>query len=67
MQAEYNFSNAKRATQIPHLNRLREQNQLLDEDVSRWLAVQDIDTKRHISEMIRQVMALKNVDKMALA
>lgn len=67
MQAEYDFSNAKRATQIPHLNRLREQNQLLDEDVSRWLVVQDTDTKRHISEMIRQVMALKSSDKMTLA
>lgn len=61
MQTEYDFSNAKRATQVPHLNRLRGQNQLLDEDVSRWLVVQDTDTKRHISEMIRQVMALKNM------
>lgn len=67
MQAEYDFSNAKRATQIPHLNRLREQNQLLDDDVSRWLVAQDTDTKRHISEMIRQVMALKSSDKMTLA
>lgn len=61
MQTEYDFSNAKRATQVPHLSRLRGQNQLLDEDVSRWLVVQDTDTKRHISEMIRQVMALKNM------
>lgn len=66
MQAEYDFSNAKRATQIPHLNRLREQNQLLDEDVSRWLVVQDTDTKHHINEMIRQVIVLKGLDKMAL-
>ncbi len=50
MQTEYDFSNAKRATQVPHLNRLRGQNQLLDEDVSRWLVVQDTDTKRHISD-----------------
>lgn len=59
MQAEYDFSNAKKATQIAHLNRLREQQHLLDEDVSNWLATQDDDTKKHISEMIRQVMAIK--------
>ncbi|AME01031.1 hypothetical protein A9Z64_02610 [Moraxella osloensis] len=59
MQTEYDFSNAQRATQIPHLNRLREQQHLLDEDVSDWLVTQDDDTKKHISEMIRQVMAIK--------
>lgn len=58
MQAEYDFSNAKRATQIPHLNRLREQQHLLDDDVNRWLMTQDTATKQRISEMIRQVMAL---------
>lgn len=58
MQAEYDFSNAKRATQVPHLNRLREQQTLLDDDVSHWLIEQDSDTKQRISEMIRQVMAL---------
>ena len=59
MQTEYDFSNAQRATQIYHLNRLREQQHLLDKDVSDWLATQDDDTKKHISEMIRQVMAMK--------
>lgn len=59
MQTEYDFSNAQRATQIPHLNRLREQQHLLDKDVSDWLITQDDDTKKHISEMIRQVMAMK--------
>ena len=57
MQQEYDFSNAKRATQIPHLNRLREQK-LLDEDVQIWLAKQDTATKSHINQMIRQVMAI---------
>ena len=33
MQTEYDFSNAQRATQISHLNRLREQQHLLDKDV----------------------------------
>ena len=37
MQTEYDFSNAQRATQISHLNRLREQQPLLEEDVSNWL------------------------------
>jgi len=32
---------------------------LLDKDVSDWLVTQDDDTKKHISEMIRQVMAMK--------
>ncbi|RVU83058.1 hypothetical protein EOL70_19025 [Leucothrix sargassi] len=59
MQTEYDFSNAQRATQIPHLNRLREQQHLLDKDVSDWLVNQDTDTKKHINEMIRQVMAIK--------
>lgn len=59
MQTEYDFSNAQRATQISHLNRLREQQHLLDKDVSDWLVTQDDDTKKHISEMIRQVMAMK--------
>ncbi|MDO4224241.1 MAG: hypothetical protein Q4D05_09530 [Acinetobacter sp.] len=58
MKAEYDFSKAKRATQIAHLNRLRHE-QLLDADVADWLAHQDVNTKRHISEMIRQVMALQ--------
>lgn len=59
MQQEYDFSNAKRATQIPHLNRLREQQKhLLDDDVETWLAKQDTATKSHISQMIRQVMAI---------
>lgn len=57
MQQEYDFSNAKRATEIHHLNRLREQK-LLDEDVQIWLAKQDAATKSHISQMIRQVMAI---------
>ena len=59
MQTEYDFSNAQRATQISHLNRLREQQPLLEEDVSNWLVNQDTDTKKHINEMIRQVMAIK--------
>ena len=59
MQTEYDFANAQRATQISHLNRLREQQHLLDKDVSDWLVTQDDDTKKHISEMIRQVMAMK--------
>ena len=59
MQTEYDFSNAQRATQISHLNRLREQQHLLEEDVSNWLVNQDTDTKKHINEMIRQVMAIK--------
>lgn len=45
MKAEYDFSQAKRATQVPHLNRLREQ-QLLDEDVTQWLSQQDSQTKK---------------------
>lgn len=60
MKAEYDFSHAKRASQIPHLNRLREQ-QLLDDDVQHWLATQDNNTKRHINEMIRQIMAIKQL------
>ncbi|WLF83488.1 hypothetical protein [Moraxella sp. ZY210820] len=58
MKAEYDFSQAKRATQVPHLNRLREQ-QLLDEDVTQWLSQQDSQTKSYISEMIRQIIAIK--------
>lgn len=37
MKPEYDFGDAKRATQIPHLNRLRQQQaneqKLLDDDV----------------------------------
>lgn len=60
IQQEYDFSNAKKATQIPHLNRLREQK-LLDDDVTNWLANQDTATKSHINQMIRQVMAIKQL------
>lgn len=58
MQEEYDFSQAKKATEIPHLNRLRQQS-LLDEDVQNWLVKQDQTTKGYISEMIRQIMALQ--------
>ena len=34
-------------------------NSLLDDDVSNWLINQDIATKRHINEIIRQAMQLK--------
>lgn len=61
MKAQYDFSKAKRATQIPHLNRLREQEPLLDADVTLWLSHQDKNTKQHISEMIRQIMALRQL------
>lgn len=62
MKAEYDFSDAKRATTIDHLNRLREeQTHLLDDDVTNWLAKQDTTTKHHISEMIRQIMAIRQV------
>lgn len=57
MKDEYDFSNAKWATQIPHLNALREQK-LLDDDVENWLKTQDPTTKSHISQLIRQVMAI---------
>ncbi|OOS03267.1 hypothetical protein SAMN02745664_12319 [Moraxella cuniculi DSM 21768] len=57
IKSEYDFSQARRATEIPHLNRLREQ-QLLDEDVQKWLASQDTTTKIHINQLIRQVMAI---------
>lgn len=60
MKNEYDFTHAKRATEIPHLNRLREQK-LLDDDVQDWLIQQDNSTKRHISEMIRQIMAIKQL------
>lgn len=63
MKAEYDFGNAKRATQIPHLNRLREQHseQLLDDDVQSWLLAQDSATKHYISQMIRQVIAMQKL------
>ena len=50
MQTEYDFSNAQRATQISHLNRLREQQHLLDKDVSDWLVNQDDDTKKWVND-----------------
>lgn len=65
MEQEYDFGDAKRATQIPHLNRLRQQQaneqKLLDDDVQNWLANQNTATKSHISQMIRQVMAITQV------
>ncbi|OOR87294.1 hypothetical protein B0181_10615 [Moraxella caviae] len=57
---EYDFSKTKRATQVEHLNRLRRER-LLDADVEHWLSCQDTSTKSHISEMIRQIMAIKQV------
>lgn len=60
MKVEYDFSNAKRATQIPHLNRLRQQK-ILDDDVAFWLASQDSSVKERINQMIRQVMAIQQV------
>lgn len=64
MKAEYDFSTAQKATAIPHLNRLRAQQNpskstLLDDDVQIWLSTQDNTTKQCISEMIRQIMTLK--------
>lgn len=59
MKQEYDFSLAKKATTVSHLNRLREQQKLLDDDVKAWLYTQDIATKQCINEMIRQVMTLK--------
>lgn len=58
MKAEYDFSNAKKASDIPHLSRLQAQ-QPLDDDVLQWLSAQDNSTKQHVSEMIRQIMAIK--------
>lgn len=58
MKAEYDFSNAKKASNITHLSRLQAQ-QPLDDDVLQWLYTQDNSTKQHINEMIRQIMAIK--------
>lgn len=46
-----NWSNATRGV-------LKRQN-LLDEDVTNWLARQDAETKSHIGDMIRHVMAMQ--------
>lgn len=35
------------------------ENSLLDEDVTNWLVQQDTETKSHISDVIRHIMAMK--------
>jgi succinate dehydrogenase flavin-adding protein (antitoxin of CptAB toxin-antitoxin module) len=35
---------------------------LLDGDIVAWLAIQDSDTKRHVSEVIRHIMALQQAN-----
>lgn len=36
------------------------ESKVLDADVLMWLSVQDQDTKHHVNEIIRHIMALKH-------
>ncbi len=61
---DFDFDNAKiikhpTIALLQERHRLAEQaGQSLDEDVMKWLVIQDSDTKQHINDMIRHVMAL---------
>lgn len=71
MDKEFDFSTAKRANQVPALQQLRqayqhsEQAKVLDDDVLAWACIQDQNTKRHINEMIRNVMAIQQRQAMS--
>lgn len=64
---EMDFSNGKSVSEIPALQarqarkNLENNNKLLDEDISRWLAKQNFETKRHFNEMVRHALAMQGI------
>lgn len=61
---DFDFSQAK-LVKPEIIKKLQErhveaQAKVLDADVVMWLSGQDQDTKQHINEMIRHIMALKH-------
>lgn len=65
MDKEFDFSTAKRPSEVPALQQLRQahknsmaQNKAFDEDVESWVAKQDSNTKKRVNEMIRQMMGI---------
>lgn len=65
MLKEFNFSTAKKASEVPALQRLKKAHQrstqtedrLLDDDVIDWLSNQDISTRKTVNARIREIMA----------
>ncbi len=66
MDKPFDFSQAKKASDVPALARLQQayakeqaKAQAIDDDVIAWIESQDSDTKRHINEILRHFMAMK--------
>lgn len=65
MDKEFDFSTAKRPSDVPALQQLRQahqnsiaQNKAFDDDVINWVAKQDSNTRQRINEILRQMMGM---------
>lgn len=65
MDKEFDFSTAKRPSDVPALQQLRQahqnsiaQNKAFDDDVISWVAKQDSNTRQRINEILRQMMGM---------